>query len=258
MASPQKENGYTSIANDIVEALAMTYLSSYESQILFAILRKTYGWNKKDDWISGSQLAEMTGIKKGHVSRTLKKLILRNMITKNDGVLSFQKDYDLWQKLPKQVTIQRVELPKQVTGVTQTGNKKLPKQVTTKDNKDTIQKTPSFNKGKKGKRNEGEEIKDKYSESVYLTKKQYEILKEKFGNKLDSKIEALNDYIKGYGKERAYKSHYHVILVWDRNDKLKGGNNGNRGQLQQLQRNKGKYEHLANTVYNNTEKISKH
>ena len=140
MANPQAENGHVDIANEIIEALAKTYLSSYESQVLWAIFRKTYGWHKKEDWITGSQLSELTGIAKGHISRTLKKLINRNMINRNGKKLSFQKDYDKWLKLPKQVTIKKLpkwdrKLPKQVTKVTQTGNKKLPKQVNTKETK---------------------------------------------------------------------------------------------------------------------------
>lgn len=126
MANPQAENGHVDIANEIVEALAKTYLSSYESQILWAIFRKTYGWHKKEDWITGTQLSEMTDIVKSHISRTLKKLIKRNIIIKNGKKLSFQKDYDKWERLPKQVTnkklpIQDKRLPKQVTKVTQIG-----------------------------------------------------------------------------------------------------------------------------------------
>jgi len=126
MANPQAEDGHVDIANEIVEALAVTYLSSYESQVLWAIFRKTYGWHKKEDWITGSQLVEMTGITKGHISRTLKKLIERNMVNKNGKKLSFQKDYDKWVRLPIRVTNiklpkQDIKLPKRVTEVTQIG-----------------------------------------------------------------------------------------------------------------------------------------
>ena len=150
MANPQREDGHVDIANEIIEALAKIYLSSYETQILFAIFRKTYGWHKKEDWITGSQLSEMTGIARSHVSRTIKKLIQRNLITKNEKKISFQKDYEKWEKLPIQVTIKKLPkqdtmLPKQVTDVTQTGNNLLPKQVHTKETKrnytkETIQK----------------------------------------------------------------------------------------------------------------------
>ncbi len=225
MANPQAENGHVDIANEIIEALAKTYLSSYESQVLWAIFRKTYGWHKKEDWITGSQLVEMTGIAKGHISRTLKKLINRNIVNRNSKKLSFQKDYDKWERLPKRVTngdwrnadnwqsnsIRKIKiiilkrdnsecvlcgnkkqlcvhhidynesnneennlitlcrschgktnsknqsqwilflqnllvthlgekLPKRASEVTQTGNKKLPKQVNTKETKETITK----------------------------------------------------------------------------------------------------------------------
>jgi phage replication O-like protein O len=136
--SAQVENGYTRIANELVEALASTYLSPYEWQVLMAIFRKTYGYNKKSDWIANSQLSELTGIYKAHISRTTKKLVERGIVTQTGNRLSFNKDYSSW--LPKQVTIKKVTQ----TGntVTQMGNAELPKQVDTKDNttKDNIQK----------------------------------------------------------------------------------------------------------------------
>ncbi|MBA7554707.1 hypothetical protein ES705_47338 [subsurface metagenome] len=64
MANPQRENGHVDIANEIVEALAKTHLSSYESQVLWVIFRKTYGWHKKEDWITNTQISNMTGIKR--------------------------------------------------------------------------------------------------------------------------------------------------------------------------------------------------
>jgi len=145
MANPQKEDGHVDIANEIVEALAKIYLSSYESQVLWAIFRKTYGWHKKEDWITNTQISDMTGIAESHISRTIKKLIQRKIIIKVDKKIAFQKDYDQWEKLPKQVTpkklpIQDKKLPKQVIKVTQTGIKKLPKQVYTKEKKETTTK----------------------------------------------------------------------------------------------------------------------
>jgi len=150
MANPQREDGHVDIANEIIEALAKIYLSSYETQTLFAIFRKTYGWHKKEDWITGSQLSEMTGISESHISRTIKKLIQRNLIIKNGKKISFQKDYEKWKKLPIQASIKKlpkqdIKLPEQASEVTQMGKKKLPKQVYTKETKrnytkETIQK----------------------------------------------------------------------------------------------------------------------
>ncbi|HID99981.1 MAG TPA: replication protein, partial [Thiotrichaceae bacterium] len=83
MASPQLENGYVRIANELVEALARTHLSSHESQILWALWRKTYGWHKKSDRISLAQFATATGLRKDVCSRTLTRLIERKIIDKN-------------------------------------------------------------------------------------------------------------------------------------------------------------------------------
>ena len=154
MANPQAENGHVDIANEIVEILAKTYLSSYESKVLWAIFRKTYGWHKKKDWITNTQIAKMTGIAESHVSRTLKKLIKKNMIIRNGKKLGFQKDYDKWIKLPKRVTNKKlpkqdIKLPKQVIKVTQIGQKVTQmgkyKRNYTKEisSKETIQKTLS-------------------------------------------------------------------------------------------------------------------
>ncbi len=143
MASPQKENGHIDIANEIAEALARTNLNGYESRYLWVLWRKTYGWHKKDDTISNSQFSDATGINRTHIWRTEKTLLQRNIVTKLGNKLGFQKDYTQWRELPKMVAVTKLG-----TGVTYSGNKKLPKMVHTKETtKETIQKkegkTPS-------------------------------------------------------------------------------------------------------------------
>ena len=150
MANPQIENGYTKIANELLEALCKTRLSDYEHRIVMMVVRKTYGFNKKADWICLKKLSDDTDIRLPHVSRTIKKLLARNIITKKNRLVSIQKDYEKW--LPKEVTNKVTQTGnitqrgnhKKVTNpgnkVTQTGNKKLPKQVDTKEKKETIQK----------------------------------------------------------------------------------------------------------------------
>ncbi len=104
-ASPQIENGYTRIANEIIEALMRTNLSAYQGRVLWAIWRETYGYQKKQDWLSNGQLVEMTGLKKSHVSRTVSELITRNIVTKAGNKIAFNKDYTQWRELPKRVTV---------------------------------------------------------------------------------------------------------------------------------------------------------
>ena len=103
MANPQKENGHLDLANEIVDAMCKLHLTSCQFRVLFSIIRKTYGWNKKYDHISYTQIAELSGIKDiRNIGRTLHELKIRNLIviSKNGhgNIYAFQKDYDLWDK----------------------------------------------------------------------------------------------------------------------------------------------------------------
>jgi phage replication O-like protein O len=132
-ASPQAENGHIDISNESAEALAGINLSAYESRILWAILRKTYGWHKKMDCISISQFERLTGLRRRHVSRTLSELIKRNIVTRIGDTFitnyAFQKDYTQWETITKRGDKKHT--------VTRIGTQLSPKGVHTKE---TIQK----------------------------------------------------------------------------------------------------------------------
>ena len=162
--NPQREDGHVDIANEIIEALARTQFSGYESRILWALFRETWGYalrdkrgkfikDKKTDWIlkkttaiiSSHKWCELTNLTKSHVSDTLRRLQLRRIVTKigNKSEWGFQKLYNLWlppikKKLfPKMGT--PILLPNSGTPVpeigndlTEIGNKNMPKDL--KDN----------------------------------------------------------------------------------------------------------------------------
>lgn len=134
MASPQKENGFTPIANELVEHLVSVRMSGTEWQYVMCIFRKTYGWNKKEDWITNSQIVTMTGLKKERVSEAKSRLIKRNIVTEKRNKISIQKDWEKW-----------VELRKSVTIVTEKRNSELRKSVHTKETitKENIGETSS-------------------------------------------------------------------------------------------------------------------
>jgi len=97
MASPQKENGFTPLANEILERLVKTALLGAEFQVLLHILRKTYGFRKKDDWISLTQFQKGTGLSRPTVVKSLKTLVLRRIIIKSINCdYSFNKDWETW------------------------------------------------------------------------------------------------------------------------------------------------------------------
>ena len=99
MAKPQLEDGHTRIANEILEHLVSTHLSSNQWQVLIFIIRKTYGFNKKVDYIANFQICEATGLCKAVVSRVLQKLENMNMINKKGKFIGFQKDWEAWEKV---------------------------------------------------------------------------------------------------------------------------------------------------------------
>jgi phage replication O-like protein O len=146
MANPQADKGYTRIANEMLEALAGIRISGEARQCLDVILRKTYGWNKKEDTISLSQFCLLTKMVKSRVCCSLAKLRQMNIIITKKGngsgnIYRFNKDFDTWKPLPKKVTVKRT--------ITNNGNRRyqkrksaLPIMVHTKDTitKDTITK----------------------------------------------------------------------------------------------------------------------
>lgn len=105
MASPQKENGYTEIANEILEHLALLHLSANQWQVVLCIIRKTYGFHKKVDYIANSQLCEATGLCKAVVSRALHYLEANNIISRRGKTIGIQKDWEHWQELAEQSTL---------------------------------------------------------------------------------------------------------------------------------------------------------
>jgi len=102
MKSPQKENGFTPIANELLDALSRVDFSPNEIKVLFSIIRKTYGWGKKEDQISFSQFCQSTGLPRRSIIRSLGALKTRNIITVSDAKNSkintykIQKNYALW------------------------------------------------------------------------------------------------------------------------------------------------------------------
>ena len=104
--NPQKENGYTPIANELLEQIISFDFSKRQLLVLFAIIRMTYGYSKKADALSRVQISKLTNLDRSHVSRALTELIEMNVIIKHEtgrtshGVLvnevSINKFYNTW------------------------------------------------------------------------------------------------------------------------------------------------------------------
>jgi phage replication O-like protein O len=98
----QLENGhFTRIANKILDILASVNLTGSELRVVLFIIRKTYGYNKKEDLISLSQIKEGTEISKRNIIYILQNLEAKKilMVTREKlktNNIRFNKYYDTW------------------------------------------------------------------------------------------------------------------------------------------------------------------
>lgn len=106
MANPQKENGFTPIANEIMEHICKINLNGTQFRIILFIWRHTYGWRKKGKEMSLGFIAEGIGTNRNHVDRELttlieREIVLVNGIGKRRGrLLSVNKNYEEWKTAP--------------------------------------------------------------------------------------------------------------------------------------------------------------
>ena len=76
-------------------------------QVLWFIIRKTYGFKKKSDFISVQQISDATGLKRQNAHRALHKLEQMNVVNvvkatpKTPLVVALNKDYDVWKSVIK-------------------------------------------------------------------------------------------------------------------------------------------------------------
>ena len=98
MANPQAENGHIDIANEIMDAFASIRIPGEARQVLDFIIRKTWGWQKKEDLIPLSQFILATKLKKATICKAIKKLELMNLVITqkgNDGITKYNINKDV-------------------------------------------------------------------------------------------------------------------------------------------------------------------
>ena len=105
--NPQLENGYLSIAsgekeNDLFMALIDARLNSTEYQCVLLVIRKTWGYKKKEDWISISQFCGYTHKKRRQVIVALSSLVHKKLLVRKNALgkmasYSFNKIFTDWK-----------------------------------------------------------------------------------------------------------------------------------------------------------------
>lgn len=147
MASPQKENGYTSIANELLEQIYRRRFSASQLKILLLVIRFTYGFNRKTAALSNTFIASGTGMHEITVSKEVGTLLRDNVLKlhkkptfHNSRVIGINKDYESWQNHLELAEVLRVS--EIFDRVSETGETELVNTLTKKENltKTTVKK----------------------------------------------------------------------------------------------------------------------
>lgn len=195
MAGPQLEDGYTQIANKILEETARHKFNGTQYSILLVVWRYTYGFKRKSHELSIGFIAEAINAAdpKG-VKRELNNLLLRNvLLAANEAQgsrprsIGFNKNFSQWlDEVPLQ------EKPADPSDPEKEGRKKK-----------TMEKL-------------------KFHDTVFLTQEQYDKLCTDFGKtKVDNMIEALDEWQTNKKKSQHKKDHNKTIRVWIKRDQAK-------------------------------------
>ncbi len=96
MANPQIENGYTKIANELLDALSRTPMRGELWRVIMFVIRKTYGFNKVCDRISLSQFELGTGMDRRNLRRALKEAGVNKTLLKTENGYKLNKNYNQW------------------------------------------------------------------------------------------------------------------------------------------------------------------
>lgn len=99
--SPQVEDGYTRIANELYEVVNNAHacpVTLTQLRIIHAVIRRTYGFNKTMDSLADTQIAADTGIPRQKVNPAKHALIaMKVLVLSADGrKIGVNKRYDEW------------------------------------------------------------------------------------------------------------------------------------------------------------------
>nr|DAH60027.1 MAG TPA: replication protein O [Caudoviricetes sp.] len=125
------DDGYTRTANALMEAVMLSGLTQHQLLIVIAVWRKTYGFNKKVDWIGNDQFAALTGMAATKCSTAKNELIRMGVLTQVGRMVGMNKDISEWKTKFNGFSKTFTESVKKT--FTETVNSDLPKESNTKD-----------------------------------------------------------------------------------------------------------------------------
>lgn len=215
--TPQLENGHTDLANELIDQFQRLHLSGNEWQIIWVVIRQTWGWHKKEDGISLTQFQEKTELSRPSVSEAVSKLVGKKVLSVSKesyiNKYSVNKLYSEWV-VPKKVLVGFSVSTSREKGTTLVGKKVLklvPKKVHTKTNKTTNTKTTIQKKGKYS------QIENILEEDILEIADKYKVPDTFVQSKLDDLI--------NWHEKKPHKNYYsnykRALMDWVKRDALK-------------------------------------
>ncbi len=126
------DNGYTRIANELLDAIMLAGLTKHQLLMVMAVWRKTYGFNKKMDWVGNEQLESMTKIDSTKCSTAKNQLVRMKIFIQEGRKIGMNKNISEWETDIDRNSKSFTETVK--NSFTETVKTTLPKQSNTKDN----------------------------------------------------------------------------------------------------------------------------
>lgn len=220
------DDGFTRIANELLEAVMLAGLSQHQLLVFMAVMRKTYGFNKKLDWVSNEQISLLTGMLPHKCSAAKSALVKRGIFTQAGRAVGINKVVGDWSTLPEsgkknKVYLKEVNLPESgKKSLPESGKAIYPNQVNTKDkhtkdNKDNKYIPPLVpQSAASAKPEKAAKRATQFPESFAATDGNRKLAKE-LGIDLQSEIAAFSDFHRSKGS--TFKDWNLALNTWLRN-----------------------------------------
>ena len=252
------ENGYTRIANELLEAVIGSGLTQNQLLITLAVIRKTYGYNKTADWVGNAQLSELTGLPETRCSTERNKLVKMNILTVTGRLVGINKEIASWKTKINRIcndsftetvtfteSVNFTETVKE--SFTESVNPTLQNLLNTKDNntKDKKDNKTSLPAKQKSGVKRGTQLPDDF-----IPKASHDALAASLSVNLQSELEAFKDYHTAKGS--TFKCWNAALNTWIRNAN-KFGNKSSFAAKPQSVSNRAMAENFNDKQYGKSE-----
>lgn len=95
-ASPQVQNGYSPIANELLDAMLRARFNGYQWAWVMWVVRNCYGWSRKSAAFTIAGVARSMGMDRRGMARALWGLVEAKILIVSGSQITIQKDYTMW------------------------------------------------------------------------------------------------------------------------------------------------------------------